>query len=71
VREHPNTPWSYLAEQALATPMGWTWRESFTDLSPPPARSAANNNPNRPAPARNEEARRLEPPRPVREFKKL
>lgn len=71
VREHPHTPWAYLAEQELATPMGWTWREAFTDLSPPPARPAANNNPNRPTPARNEEARRLEPPKPVREFKKL
>ncbi len=72
VREHPGTPWAYVAQQELATPMGWKWKESFTDLSPPPSRPANNNNNNnRPATPPDDQARRLEPPKPVRKFEKL
>lgn len=55
VTEHPGTPWAYLAERELATPLSWQWKEEFTDLTPP-ARPAANANvvvnppPPRPAP---------------------
>jgi len=72
VQDHPGTPWAFLAEQELNTPFGWQWRESFTDLSPPPARRpATNNNNNPPARPQNEQPRRIDPPKPVREFKKL
>jgi hypothetical protein len=55
VTEHAGTPWAYLAERELATPLSWQWKEEFTDLTPP-ARPAANANvvvnppPPRPAP---------------------
>jgi hypothetical protein len=26
-KEHPGTPWAYLADQELASPMGWEWQE--------------------------------------------
>ena len=35
VKDHPNTPWAYLAERELKTPLGFTWKEDFTDLNPP------------------------------------
>lgn len=34
VDDHPGTPWAMLAERELAVPLGWKWRESYTDLSP-------------------------------------
>lgn len=50
IREHPDTPWAMLAQRELSQPLGWSWREEFTDLSPPPrAPVAGNNAPARPA----------------------
>lgn len=34
VKEHPHTPWAYLAERELKTPLGFTWKEEFTNLAP-------------------------------------
>lgn len=34
VKDHPNTPWAYLAERELKTPLGFTWKEEFTNLAP-------------------------------------
>ncbi|MCA9138334.1 MAG: VWA domain-containing protein [Planctomycetales bacterium] len=66
VHDHPGTPWELLAKKELEVPIGWTWTEDFTDLSPPPARRPANNN-NNPAPARDDQKRMLQkaPKRPV------
>ncbi len=47
MRDHEGTPWALLAKRELDRPMGWSWVESFTDLSPPPP---ANNNPPPPPP---------------------
>jgi hypothetical protein len=53
IREHPDTPWAMLAQRELSQPLGWSWREEFTDLSPrPPAPMASNNAPATPAPER-------------------
>jgi len=53
IREHPDTPWAMLAQRELSQPLGWSWREEFTDLSPPPpAPMASNNAPPTPAPER-------------------
>jgi len=48
VEEHADTPWALLARRELETPLGWKWREEFTDLSPPPRPSTAGNNTPRP-----------------------
>jgi hypothetical protein len=45
--DHPDTPWAYLAQKELETPIGWTWKEEFTP--PPGSRDGAGNG--NPAPA--------------------
>lgn len=67
VREHPSTPWGLLASEELKTPIGWEWKEEFTDLSPRPRPRPGNNNNNPPAAARDEQRRMIEkaPKRPV------
>jgi hypothetical protein len=70
VDKHAGTPWALLAQRELDRKLGWEWRDSYTDLSPPPRRgNAGNNNNNRPAPA-NDQARMLEKP-PTRPIPKL
>lgn len=66
VDEHPGTPWELLAKKELEVPIGWTWTEEFTDLSPPSPRQPGNNNPN-PRPPRDDQKRMLDkaPKRPV------
>jgi hypothetical protein len=27
IKEHPGTPWAYLAHRELTTPLGWKWTE--------------------------------------------
>jgi hypothetical protein len=75
VDNHPKTPWALLAKQELDQPMGWKWSEEFTAPPPPPPPVARNNTPPPPPPApstpADEQARRLQVQRPVREFKKL
>jgi hypothetical protein len=34
VKEHPDTPWSMLAQRELKDPLGWVWKEDFTDTAP-------------------------------------
>lgn len=66
VNEHPGTPWELLAKKELEVPIGWTWTEDFTDLSPPPRPRPGNNN-NNPAPPSDDQRRMLQkaPKRPV------
>lgn len=63
---HSGTPWSYLAEQELAVPIGWKWTEDVTDLTPRQRPRAGNNNPN-PRPPRDDRANMLKklPKRPI------
>ncbi len=35
IDDHPGTPWELLAKRELETPLGWTWSEEHTDLTPP------------------------------------
>ncbi|MEM6474114.1 MAG: vWA domain-containing protein, partial [Planctomycetota bacterium] len=58
VSEHPGTPWELLAKKELEVPIGWKWREEFTDLSPPPQRNPGNNN--NPRPPRDDQKRMLQ-----------
>lgn len=64
--DHPGTPWALLAEQELSVPIGWEWKEEFTDLSPPRNNQPGNNN-NNPRPPRDDQARMIKqaPKRPV------
>lgn len=54
IDEHPDTPWSLLAEQELSQPFGWRWEEFYVPVAPRGAVATAgapqNNAPNRPAP---------------------
>lgn len=60
---HAGTPWAYLADRELRTPLGWRWDEDYTYI-PSPADIANNNNRPRPEP-RQRPARppRRDPPR--------
>jgi hypothetical protein len=70
VEDHPNTPWAMLAAQELADPMGWQWRETFTNVNPPRvAQPNNNNNNNRPMPR--DDQRKVIPPKPTRQPPKL
>jgi hypothetical protein len=33
VAEHPGTPWAMDAERELEQPLGWQWRERFTNVA--------------------------------------
>ena len=59
VTEHEGTPWAYLAQQELAAPFGWEWKEEFRDVAGRIARAQANANRPRPEP-------RMVPPRKER-----
>ena len=50
VADHPGTPWAMLAKRELATPIGWKWRQSYTQPPQPRPQRQANNNNNRPRP---------------------
>lgn len=47
VNDHPETPWAMIAQRELATPIGWSWKQTYT--MPPgqrrPRPNANNNNP--------------------------
>lgn len=67
VAEHPGTPWAHLASQELAVPLGWKWKEEFTDLAPrQPAGPGNDNNNNNPPPSDDQKRMLAKPPsRPV------
>jgi hypothetical protein len=69
IRDHEGTPWAYLAEKELSVPIGWEWKESYTDLSPPPRPGAGNGG--NPPPAQNDVANMLKKPPPKRRPPKL
>jgi hypothetical protein len=58
--EHAGTPWAYLANRELRTPLGWRWDEDYTYV--PPANTVAGNN-NTPRPDRPRRQRPARPPR--------
>jgi hypothetical protein len=61
IADHDGTPWAVEAKRELREPLGWEWREAFTDVAGRIAR--AQNNNDRPRPARPEVP---EPPRKPR-----
>ena len=68
VDQHPDTPWAMIAAQELADPLGWEWRETFTNVNPPRVAQPNNNN-NRPMPR--DDQRNVIPPKPTRQPPKL
>ncbi len=48
VNDHPGTPWALLAKRELENPIGWEWKEEFTNISPP---GQGGGNGNAPPPA--------------------
>lgn len=68
VNEHPDTPWAMLAQRELDTPIGWEWKETFTE-PPRPPEPRANNNNNNPRP--NPQPRANAMPKPKRPPPKL
>jgi len=65
VKQHPGTPWALLASEELKTPIGWHWKEEYTDLAP--KNEGGGNNNNTPAIPSDDQKRMLEraPTRPV------
>jgi hypothetical protein len=66
--EHPDTPWSLLAQKELETPFGWRWQTSYTDLSPPAERETGNGGSSSP---RDDQRRMLPRPAPSRPIPRL
>ncbi len=46
VEENPGTPWALLAKRELEAPIGWQWKEAYTELNPPKEGGGGNNNNN-------------------------
>lgn len=66
VEQHAGTPWAHLASEELKVPLGWRWKEDFTDLSPPAPQRPGNNNNNNPPPSDDQRRMLAKPPtRPV------
>ena len=63
IQEHPNTPWALLAKRELATPLGWRWRETYTEPPKPRERRPGNGNANplNAKPRENKEPKKLRP----------
>lgn len=70
VREHPGTPWAQIAATELRTPLGYRWNERYTGVNKPQMADGGNN-PNIPAPASDDQKRKLAPPKPKRDLKNL
>jgi hypothetical protein len=69
VNDHPGTPWALLAQRELKDPIGWKWRDRFTDLTPPSKAKAAPAG--IPAPPRNDQKMMLPKGPPKRPPPKL
>ena len=69
--EHPGTPWAFLAQRELETPMGWRWAETYTEPPRPQQNRPGNNNNNNVRRMQPERAVELEPPKPKRKAPKL
>jgi hypothetical protein len=68
-KEHEGTPWALLAQRELDHPLGWTWEETYTEISPPENRVASNNQAD--SLPQDDRARVVVPPPPRRQPPKL
>jgi hypothetical protein len=72
VRDHPGTPWAFLAAEELRRPLGYTWVERYTGVNVPKASEGGNGGdggmPGAPA---DDTKRMLAAPKPKRPLKNL
>lgn len=61
VADHPDTPWAMIAERELATPIGWSWKQTYTPV-PGERRPRPGANNNVPKPPMNAEPPKKRPP---------
>ena len=67
---HPGTPWAYLAQKEQEHSIGWTWKDSKTDLEMA-AKMAQAKKDNPPRLREDEKAKMLKPQAPKRPIPKL
>jgi len=67
--KHPGTPWALLAAEELRMPLGYRWVEERTGVNDPPPMNGNGNN--MPSARPDDQRRKLPPPKPSRDFKKL
>jgi hypothetical protein len=68
VKDHPGTPWAFLAAEELKKPLGYAWSETFTGVNKPRMGDGGGGAPN---PADDQARARLAPPKPKRPLKNL
>jgi hypothetical protein len=71
MEQHEGTPWALIAEREIRRPIGWSWKEAYTDLNPPPPTPPANNPPPPPPPAAQDDQARMIAKPPMRGMPKL
>jgi hypothetical protein len=69
MREHPGTPWALLAGEELRIPLGYRWTEIHTGVND--AKGPDGNGVNVPNARADEMKRKLAPPKPKRDLKRL
>jgi hypothetical protein len=70
VRDHPGTPWAFLAAEELQRPLGYTWVERYTGVNVPKASEGGDGGGMPGAPA-DDKKRMLDAPKPKRPLKNL
>lgn len=68
VKDHPGTPWAFLAAEELKTPLGYAWTETYTGVNKPQMATGGGGGGN---PADDQARARLAPPKPKRPLKNL
>ena len=67
VSDFPDTPWAFIAQQELNTPMGYRWKDSYKE----PAKSNATKNNNNPNPVRQDDKKKMLDRKPQRQIDKI
>ncbi|MFM7034968.1 MAG: vWA domain-containing protein [Planctomycetia bacterium] len=70
IAEHPGTPWALLAADELETPLAYAWEERHTGVNEKDRPGDGNANPNRSRP-KDDQKRKLAPPKPRRDLKNV
>ena len=68
VKDHPGTPWAFLAAEELKTPLGYAWSETYTGVNKPKMGDGGGGDGN---PADDQARARMAPPKPKRPLKNL
>ncbi len=69
VRDHPGTPWAFLAAEELRRPLGYTWVERHTGVNDPKPKPDGSGGV--PSAGVDDTKRQLAPPKPKRPLKNL